>query len=397
MDRSHLLSWVELSRSHLYHNIASLARLASDSQLAVSVKANAYGHGLAEMVTLLIDNPKVAYLTVHSLEEAQVCRQSGWTRSIILLGPAPINRLDEVFELEIEPVVFTLPALKRLSKLAAKRKQPVKTHLKLETGTHRQGIDESELPAFAEIYKSSEYLKRPFGASMHFANIEDTTNHDYALGQLKRYNETIKSMTKLGIKPKVRHTACSAAAILFRETRFELVRPGISVYGYWPSKETYLSYFMSGGSNDLFKPVLSWKTRVTQIKDLPAEAYIGYGCTYRTTAPAKIAVLPIGYADGFSRSLSSVAYVLIKGRRAPVRGRVCMNLLMVDITDIPGVKLEDEVILLGSAGSPGETGRDTQPHDIERITADLWGQWGNTISYEVLARLSPNLPRIIID
>ena len=397
METSRLLSWIELSRSNLYHNVASLAGLAPSSKLALSVKANAYGHGLAETVTLLNDNQSVAYLTVHSLEEALVCRQSGWSRPIMLLGPAPLGRMDEVFEMQLEPVIFTRQALSRLGKLADKRKQKLHTHLKLETGTNRQGIDEKELPAFAEIYKRSEYLKRPYGASMHFANIEDTTNHDYALNQLNRFNAAIKTMTGLGIKPTIRHTACSAAVILFAKTRFEMVRPGISVYGYWPSKETYLSYFMSGGSNNLFKPVLSWKTRVTQIKKLPANAYIGYGCTYRTTAPARIAVLPIGYADGYSRSLSSVAYVLVKGRRAPVRGRICMNLLMVDITDIPGVKLEEEVTLLGASRVAGNAGRRAQAIGDERITADLWGQWGNSISYEVLARLSPAIPRIIID
>jgi alanine racemase len=189
-------------------------------------------------------------------------------------------------------------------------------------------------------------------------------------------------MKKLGIGPRVRHTASSAAMILFKETRFDLVRPGISLYGHWPSKETYVSFLMSGGHNELFAPTLSWKTRITQIKQLAAGAFVGYGCTYRTTTPTKLAILPIGYYDGYARALSNQAYVLIKGKRAPVRGRICMNLMMVDITHIPGVKSSEVVTLIGRDKS-------------EIITVELLASWAGTINYEILSRLSAAIPRII--
>jgi alanine racemase len=190
-------------------------------------------------------------------------------------------------------------------------------------------------------------------------------------------------MTGLGIKPKIRHTASSAALILFERTRFEMVRPGIAVYGHWPSKETYLSYRLEGGANNIFRPVLTWKTSVTQLKDVPADSFIGYGCPYRTTSPARLAVLPVGYYDGYDRALSNRAYVLIKGKRAPVRGRVCMNLMMVDITDTGGVRLEDDVILIGRDGS-------------ERITAEQLADWQGTINYEVLSHISQAITRNIV-
>ena len=190
-------------------------------------------------------------------------------------------------------------------------------------------------------------------------------------------------MAELRIKPTIRHTACSAALILFDKTRFELVRPGIALYGHWPSKETYLSYRLAGGANDIFQPVLSWKTRITQIKDVPPDSFVGYGCTFRTTARTRLAVLPIGYSDGYDRSLSNLAYVLIRGRRAPVRGRICMNLTMVDITDIPGVRLEDPVTLIGE-------------QKREQIGAEQLASWSGSISYEILARLSSHLPRFVV-
>lgn len=381
MSTKHLLQWIELGRSALHKNLDTLSRLANGRLLAPSVKANAYGHGLTEIIGLLAEREDVAYVSVHSLEEAIACRAAGWNRKIMVLGPIAVDSLDAVLEYDLEPVVTSREVLRGLGQRADKAQSRIATHLKLETGTNRQGITEKELPAYAAIYKRYPYLKAPIGASTHFANIEDTTSHEYAQFQINTFNRMITKMAQLGIKPKYRHTASSAAHLLFEKTRFELVRPGLSVYGHWPSKETYLSYRLAGGENNILAPVLSWRTRITQIKDVPADAFVGYGCTYRTTAPTKLAIVPVGYYDGYDRSLSNQAYVLIRGRRAPVRGRICMNLMMVDITDIKGVRLEDTVTLLGHDGD-------------ERLTAEQLAQWAGTINYEILARLSPLTTRI---
>jgi len=378
-----LLSWIELSRSALSRNIEALKSLTNGKLIAVSVKANAYGHGLSHIVSLLKDNPHVDYVTVHSLEEAGECRTAGWNKPIMVLGPIPLNLAAAVLEHDLEPVIFNRPFLERLGKIADKAGRQVRTHLKLETGTHRQGVTQADLPLFAETYRKYASLRRPYGASMHYANIEDTTNHEYAEFQLKNFKNLVAAMNALKLKPEIRHTASSAAAILFKKTHFEMIRPGISVYGHWPSKETYLSYRLKGGQNDLFKPVLSWKTRITQLKQLPPDSFVGYGCTYRTTAATKLAVLPIGYYDGYARSLSNRAYVLIGDRRAPVRGRICMNLTMVDTTDIKKVKLEDAAIIIGRGNR-------------ESISAEQIADWAGTINYEVLARLSPLTPRLIV-
>ena len=350
MSKSAHLLWIELSRSALRHNICALGKLASGRSLTACIKSNAYGHGLGPIVTELADLPEVAYVTVHSLEEARAARDSGWDRRIMVLGPIAADALESVLELDLEPVVFDRGILRRLGKLGERRNCRVHTHLKLETGTNRQGINIKALPGFAEIYKSFRSLRRPYGASMHFANIEDTTVHEYAEYQLREFGRLLAALKQLGIKPEIRHAASSAATILFDKTRFDLVRPGISVYGHWPSKETYLSYRLAGGGNDLFRPVLSLKSRITQLKDLAPDTFVGYGCTYKTTARTKLAVVPIGYGDGYDRDLSNVAHVLVRGKRAPVRGRVCMNLTMVDVTHVKGVRLGDEVTLIGRDG-----------------------------------------------
>lgn len=377
------LQVVEISRSALINNIDALARLADSRLIAASVKANAYGHGLEPMVAILADHKPVDYLAVHSLQEAVAARNYGWTRKIMILGPVPTDQIKVLFEHKLEPTVFTLETLRAVGRMADRRRQSLPTHLKLETGTNRQGITPDDIPQFAEIYKKHRHLGRPYGASTHFANIEDTTQHDFANQQLAEFRFQLKSLQRAGIKPTVRHAACSAALILFDKTRFDLVRPGISLYGYWPSKETYLSYRLAGENNDIFKPVLSWRTRITQLKKLPADSFVGYGCTYRTTTTTHLAVLPVGYYDGYPRALSNHGYVLVRGRRAPIRGRICMNLMMVDVTDIKGVKLGDTVTLLGADGN-------------ETLTAESLAGWGQTIHYEILSRLSPDIPRQVV-
>ncbi len=378
------LQWIELSRLALNRNLDNLARLAKGRVMAPSVKANAYGHGLPEIIRLLSARQDVDYVSAHSLEEAIACRENGWTHKIMVLGPIALSSLDAVIEYQLEPVVCSRESVEGLGKLADRHRTRIHTHLKLETGTNRQGVTEKELAGIARIYKKHHYLRTPLGASTHFANIEDTTSHEYAQYQLDTFARLVNVMTRLGIKPKLRHTASSAALILFDKTRFELVRPGLSMYGHWPSKETYLSYRLQGGKNRILTPVLSWKTRVTQIKEVPADSFIGYGCTYRTTAPTRLALLPLGYYDGYDRGLSNQAHVLIRGKRAPVRGRICMNLMMADITDIKGVRLEDEATLIGKD-------RD------ETLTAEQLAQWAGTINYEILARLTPTAPRTIVD
>ena len=381
MNAANLLNWIELSRSALRHNVELLAKLAGGRGLAVSVKADAYGHGLEAIIPMLDECPEVTYVTVHSLDEAIRCREYGWIRRVMLLGPVARAEADAVVEHDLEPVVCSRDILEKLGQVAKRASVRIRTHLKLETGTNRQGVTSDELDAIAKVYRKYPVLGGPYGAATHFANIEDTTRHDYAEFQLDNFKALLRKMKKLGIAPSIRHTASSAATILFEKTHFDLVRPGISIYGYWPSKETYLSYRLKGGENRLFRPVLAWKTRVTQIKKVAPDSFVGYGCTYRTTSPTKLAVLPVGYYDGYDRSLSNRAHVLIDGRRAPVRGRICMNLMMVDISDIKHVRYEHPVTLIGHEGD-------------ETLSADSLADWAGTINYEILARLSGRIRRL---
>lgn len=376
------LSWIDIDRRAITRNVTNLAGLAGPKvEVAASAKANGYGHGLAEIVNILSDTT-VSYLALHNTGEAESARSAGWTRKILLVGGIAPEDLDAVIRLDLEPTVFEPSFLELLGRVCRKSHLSVRVHLKLETGTHRQGLCEKELDAVAAIVKKYPELAIT-GVSTHFANIEDTTDHSYAMAQLRQFRRLVSVLRRHGIRPRMRHTACSAALLLFRDTYFDLVRPGISVYGYWPSKETYVSYRLGGGENSILRPALSLFARITQIKTIAADSFIGYGCTYRTSTNSRIAILPVGYADGIDRRLSNLGYVLIKGRRAPIRGRVCMNLIMIDVTDIPGVKLYDTATIIGRDGD-------------EQITADTHAGWCQTINYEILARLSTALPRYIV-
>jgi alanine racemase len=222
------------------------------------------------------------------------------------------------------------------------------------------------------------------GATPHFANLEDTTDHRFARGQIERFDHALELLRAAGAPVAVRHAACSAAALLFARTHLDLARIGLSLYGQWPSRETYVACLEKEGRPTVeLRPALTWKTRVAQVKEVPEGAFVGYGCTFRTTRASRLAVLPVGYHEGYDRRLSGVAHVLVRGRRAPVRGRICMNMCMVDVTDVPGVAQEDEVVLLGSQGE-------------ERVGADQVAAWCGTISYEILSRIHPSLPRLVV-
>ena len=219
--------------------------------------------------------------------------------------------------------------------------------------------------------------------AMYFDNIEDTTDHSYARYQLDNFTQICQMLEEHGITIPIKHIACTAATILFPATYFDMVRIGIGMYGLWPSKETYLSCILQNREPIQLKPILTWKTRIAQIKEIPKDAFVGYGCTFRATRDTMLAVLPIGYYDGYSRGFSNVSYVLINGQRAPVRGRVAMDFIMVDVTDIPDVKVEDEVVLLGKDGD-------------DNITADDLASMAGTINYEIVTRINPLIPRMIL-
>lgn len=382
-DTAGLNSWLELDAGAFRHNLRFLRSLVGPAvELSSVVKSNAYGHGLGAIARLAVGAGADSFC-VHALEEAQALRRLGFREDVLIMGHVPWSRLEEAVTEDFRIVLFDEQSARRLAEIARRTGRRPRVHLKIETGTHRQGLSGEALGRLLDLLAPSTGIEVE-GAYTHFADIEDTTDHRYARRQLVRFEEALAELTRRGQRIRRRHAACSAAALLFPETHFDMVRVGISQYGFWSSKETRLSFEHHKGGGEGPRPVLTWKARISQVKDIPTDASVGYGRTWRATRPTRLAILPIGYADGYDRGLSNAAWVLVRGRRAPVRGRICMNLTMIDVTDIPGVGVEDEVVLLGRSGE-------------EEVSAETLAALAGTLHYEIVTRIAPHLPRIVLD
>lgn len=376
------MQWIEIDNSALSHNIRQFRRLIGKKRrLLATVKANAYGHGISEVSEIVL-REGADWLGVHSMDEGLFLRKKKVSCPILVLGYVSNDDLDQAIENDLRLTVYNRETIERLARLVPRVRKKIRLHVKVETGTHRQGIQEDGLLSFVKNIQEHPGLILE-GMSSHFANIEDTTDHSYARYQLENFNRICRKLEENGIGIPVKHIACTAATILFPETYFDMVRIGIGLYGLWPSRETYLSCVLRNRKPIQLTPVLSWKTRIAQIKKIPKGAYVGYGGTFRTTRETKLAVLPLGYFDGYSRAFSNVSFVIIKGQRAPVRGRVAMDFIMADVTDIPDVRVEDVVVLLGKDGS-------------ESVAADDLAALAGTIHYEIVTRINPLIPRIVI-
>jgi len=300
------------------------------------------------------------------------------SRPVLVMGWADDDELEYLVGAGVELVVPALEYLERVRAVARKLRMVARCHIKVETGTRRLGMEPAEVRT---LLRSAPGPEVEFcGIYSHFADIEDTTRHEFAGRQLETFRSLLKDVPEAGRLR--RHMACSAAALLFPATHFDFVRLGISAYGYWPSRETRISWQEQKGDGMKLCPALTWETRVAQVKKVSSGETVGYGRSYRAFSDSRIAVIPVGYYDGYDRRLSNSGIILIKGVEAPVRGRICMNMMMADVTHIPDVRAGDRVVLLGE----GDNGR---------IDAGDMAERCGTIHYEILSRIAPHLPRTV--
>ncbi|MEN8005963.1 MAG: alanine racemase [Candidatus Krumholzibacteriota bacterium] len=361
-------SWltIEVDRAALTRNIAVFRRLAGPAtRLMAVVKADAYGHGLLVASQAFLAGG-ADLLGVHSLAEAACLRDEGITVPILVLGPVNRSEAAAAADLDVEITVASLSACRA----AAAGGAAVKVHLKVETGVNRQGLVEAELDEAIGILRDSDGLE-VVGLSSHFADIEDTTDHGFAKAQMKRFDGFRDTLAAAGFDDLVQHMSCSAAALLWDRSHRAIARVGISAYGVWPSRETLVSVRQRGREEVTLEPALTWKVAVSQVRSVPAGETVGYGRSWKAMTDSRIAVLPVGYSDGLPRALSGRGYVLIHGRRAPLVGRICMNLCMADVTHIPDADAGDQAVLLGRQGE-------------ETITVEALADLLGTIPYEVL-------------
>ena len=367
---------IEIVSKNLLHNLSLFKKLTGRKIMFV-VKGNAYGHGLKEIAQITRTSPLVDYYAVDSIQEALILKEASVSQPVLVIGWTDRQELEVLLGNDFETVIPSMDQLKLVNSIARKLNLTARVHAKVETGTGRMGMEPAELIRLMQDLRFSNVKMR--GIYSHFANIEDTTDHSYARSQLKIFDSLLKKIKTDNI---MRHFSCSASALLFPETHFDVIRVGIAAYGYWPSKQTHASYLERKGMKIDLKRVLNWYSQVIQIKNLKKGSAIGYGLTYKTYKKSKIIVVPVGYYDGYDRRLSNLAHVIVNGSQAPVRGRICMNMLMADVTHIRHPKPGDPVILIGE-----------QNH--EKVDADLLADLSGTINYEILCRLNPLIPKKI--
>ena len=361
----------EIDLAALRYNYHQVTKLSDSSRkfLAI-VKANAYGHG-AVKISQELEKCGVDFLGVAMCEEAAELRKAGIKSSILVMGGIFHNQSDDVFKYDLIPVIFDMESARSLNARAAQNGIKLKVHVKLDTGMGRVGILPSDVEAFFSSIKDCHQLQVD-GLLTHLAiaDATDDTATSFTCGQIDTFTSLVKKVKEMGFSPTCLHLANSAAIIRKLDPCFNLVRPGIMLYGICPSPSLLID----------LKPVLSLKTKIIALKKVPKGCSISYRRTFISERESLIATLPIGYADGYSRQFSNRSTVVIHGRRAPVAGVVCMDMTMVDVTDIPAVNLHDEVVLLGAQGS-------------QSINAQELAEMAHSIPYEILCGISSRVPR----
>jgi alanine racemase len=388
-------NWAEVSLSALRHNFRVLQQhLGPDVTICAVVKCNAYGHGVEECAPAL-QQAGASWFGVTSTDEGIVLRECGITARILVMCGLYPGEEEEALRYSLTPAVFRLDQAQALANAAAHLglTQPAPIHLKIDTGMGRLGLPLAELESFAEGSKRLPLIELE-GVFSHLASSEVLDDENTA-EQIERYNAALQQLAGYGLRPRLCHLANSSAVAARPNTWFNFVRPGLVLYGY---EQPYFrdGSQLTGATMLPLKPVLSWKTHVLGLRDVPAGQALGYGGAYVTPAAARIAIVSVGYGDGLSRKFSMHAgqpvspcetdpaigrgEVLVRGRRAPVVGRVSMDLTLVDVTHIPGVAIGDEVLLIGRSGE-------------ERITAWDLARSSDTVVYETLCNLSKRVPR----
>jgi alanine racemase len=371
----------EISLSAISNNLRYVKKIVKNRPVIAVVKADAYGHGILEISKRLIKEG-VFCLAVAYTGEAKELRDAGINVPIIVLFDT--RDVKDFFDFKLIPVIHNVETALSLSNEARKRATTIKVHVKVDTGMGRLGLNGNHI--IEDLIKISEMNGIELtGLLSHFSEA-DLSDRSYAVQQLERFDKIRETVSKKLKRKIFSHIANSAAVLAFQDAHLDAVRPGLMLYGYSPIQRSEVRGQKSGGNTELINlmPAMTIKTKILNIRNVSSEAPISYGRTFITKRPSKIGVLPLGYADGYSRFFSNNAEVLVRGRRVPVVGMICMDLTMIDLTEIKDVREDDEVIILGKQGK-------------ETITAHELAHIANTIPYEILTSLGSKSKRIYVE
>lgn len=367
--------YAEINLDNFRHNFREIKRLAEGKKVFGVIKADGYGHGAVELAKVL-EEENADYFAVAVVSEALELRRNGFKEPILVLGYTPKEFVKELVENDITQSIFSYDLAKAISNEAERQQKTAKIHIKLDTGMGRVGY----LPvndSLDEIEKISKLKNLKLeGVFSHFS-VADEENKDFTKLQVERYKWFIDELSTRGIVFEIKHIANSATIIDLPDFYFDGVRPGIILYGYYPSKEVKMERIN-------LKPVMSLKARIAHVKEVSKDTPISYGRKFYTKDKSRIATLPFGYADGFTRLFFGKANVIVNGKLSPVVGRICMDQCMIDVTECGDVKAGDEVIVMGESNGLS-------------ITADNLADILGTINYEILCMVSRRVPRVYVE
>ncbi len=367
MENETYSTWLEIDLGAIKNNVKEIIKLTNTEVMAV-IKANGYGHGVLQVANAVVDAGAI-WLGVARMEEALNLRKSGVKAKVMVLGYSPVRSIPEAIQNDIHVAIYDEKRAYRYAEQVKKTSGKLQAHLKVETGMGRLGMPLNQVEDFLTAFQSNHEIEID-GIFTHFARA-DETQAESANQQLEIFNSLLKQLREKGLCPATVHAANSAAVINYPEAHFDLVRPGIAIFGMNPSPETVLP--------DSFKPAITWKAKIVSLREYPPGQGISYGSIYVTSKHERIGVIPVGYGDGFRREDGQ--QVLIRGQIVDVVGRVCMDQCMLQLDSVPDAEVGDEVVLLGKQGE-------------QAITADdLAAKWG-TINYEVICGLADRLPRL---
>lgn len=371
--RKGLRTWIEIDKKAIAHNYHVFRNLIDKKcKLLAVVKSNAYGHNLMEFAK---EQEKLGadFLGVDSVVEAITLRKDGIKIPILVLG---YTLPEMILEAVNKNISITVSNFETLSSVI-KSKLKIKIHIKVDTGMSRHGFLESDIKEVLNKLKNNKNIVVE-GLFTHFSMAKNPSFPTHTNSQIEKFEKWRDAFMKAGYKP-ICHASATSGTLLYPKAHFDMVRIGISLYGIWPSKES--EAYM--GDKISLKPVLSWKTIIAEIKKLPKGSKVGYDCTEVLKKDSTIAVCPIGYWHGYPRALSSIGKVLINGEKAKILGRVCMDIVMVDVTHIKNIKVGDEVVLIGKSGT-------------QEISADDISTLLDSSSYELLTRINPLIKRVYV-
>jgi len=379
-------SRIELSQSALKKNINFIRKkLEKGTRLSCVVKANAYGHGIPQIVTMLgkIGLDHISVASAYEAEEVLNYRQDNM--DVMIMGILYDQDIEWAIAHHIEFYVFNYDRLQLVLEKAKKLQRKAKVHIEVETGTNRTGMTEPYFKkALTFLKRNQEYIDFQ-GLCTHLGGAESLSNTFRTEQQKERYKGYLAECKKKRYLPAIRHIACSASALVMPETHYDMVRVGVATYGFWPSPDVYYQHLQQVGKmkDAPMSRIISWKTDVMDVKHVPKGDFIGYGTAYQATRDMSVAVIPVGYCNGYPRGQSNRGYVLINGRKARITGLINMNLFMVDISDIPNVNVGDEVTLLGK-----------QKNNTIKVSS--FTNYTQLLNNEMLSRLPTAIPRKIV-